>query len=366
MLSASDFDVVVVPDFSSPTGARVFAARTLFFLGSWLENAGAAVRRFPLHLVCIGEPPAGVRRLAERGGAVVHVRDTLRRGKSVTVNKLRGLEIGEGEPGRRTLLVDADVFILGDFSALADEVPTGIAAAPAGSKWVTEAHWQHIYEAFGLSLDAERAPTLAYEFGLLPEGKTLRREHGATTDLRRMLPYHNTGVVLVPRDCGLRELWVDHQTRIRALFEGGDDPLASRTWQGRIAARLRGRRKVPRAVGTCDQAGFASAVQELRGRGVPFRRLPDAYHARRIHSEAGALTLNEMKIYHATGFLRGWDGDRASLAAATEQYVKIWQDSTRAGASRRADPATAETDAGRAGALLRMLQEKYVLPGLED
>ena len=357
------FDVVVVPDFSSPPGARVFAARTLFFLGSWLENAGEAARHFPLHLVCIGEPPAGVRRLAERCGATVHVRETLRQGRSVTINKLRGLEIGEGETGR-TLLVDADVFVLGDFSALADAVPDGIAAAPAGAKWVTEAHWQRIYEAFGLPLSAERAPTLAYELGLVPEKEARRREYGATTDLRRMLPYHNTGVVLVPREGGLRELWADHQTRIRALFEQ-DGGLLTRTWLGRLRTWLRGRPKVPRAVSTCDQAGFASAVQLLRGRGVPFRRLPDPYHARRVHSEAGALTLDDMKIYHAAGFLRGWDGDRAGLPAAVDRYIREWQEYIRLGAPRRARPATAETDAARVETLLRSLLDKYVLPALE-
>ena len=355
-----DFDVVVVPDFSSPTGARVFEARTLFFLGSWLENAGEAARRFPLHLVCIGEPPASVRRLAERCGAAVHVRETLRQGRSVTVNKLRGLELGEGGPGR-TLLVDADVFILGDFSALADEVPAGIAAAPAGAKWVTEAHWQRVYEALGLPLAAtERAPTLPYELGLVPEHESRRREYGATTDLRRMLPYHNTGVVLVPRDCGLRELWTDHQTRIRVLFEPG------RFSVGAWLDRLRGRRRPGplRAVSTCDQAGFSSAVQILRGRGVPFRRLPDAYHARWVHSRAGALTLATTKIYHATGFLRGWDGQGASLGEAVERYVREWQDSIRAGAPRRQAPATAEADAGRVSALLRELGERYVFPVL--
>ncbi len=106
-------------------------------------------------------------------------------------------------------------------------------------------------------------------------------------------------------------------------------------------------------------------MEALRGRGVPFQRLPDVYHARWVHSRAGALTLDAMKIYHATGFLRGWDGDRASLAAAVEHYLRFWQESILAGAPRRAQPATAGADAERAGELVRALGEKYVFPAIE-
>ena len=62
-------DVVTVPDFQGANPA-LFEARTLLFLGSWLENAGSA-REWPLHLACIGEPPESVRRLAERCNAIV-------------------------------------------------------------------------------------------------------------------------------------------------------------------------------------------------------------------------------------------------------------------------------------------------------
>ena len=51
-------DVVTVPDFQWPA-SELFEVRTRLFLGSWLENAGAA-REWPLHLACIGEPPPSV------------------------------------------------------------------------------------------------------------------------------------------------------------------------------------------------------------------------------------------------------------------------------------------------------------------
>lgn len=357
----------MVPDFSSRAGRAVFEARTLFFLGSWLENAGAAARRFPLHLVCIGEPPESVRRLAERGGAAIHVRETLRSGQSVTVNKLRGLELGDGGPGR-TLLVDADVFVLGDFSALAADVPAGIAAAPAGSKWVTEAHWQKIYAELSLPASTERTPALTYELGLVPPDKVLHREHGDTTDLRRVLPYHNTGVLLVPRAGGLRELWAEHHQRVRRLFEPEPETrpngLAARLLNGarRLGTR---RRKISHTVTTCDQAAFASAVEVLRGQGMPFQRLPDPYHARWLHCRAGVLGFDEMKIFHATGFLRGWRGGRRALEASVGEYVRDWQENLRLGAPRRTQPEQAEADAGRAGETMWALYHKYVLPAVE-
>ena len=211
----SGFDVIAVPDFSTPARADVFAARTLFFLASWLENAGRA-KAFPLHLACIGEPPASVRHLASQSGATVHVRAPLGLPGSLTANKLRGLEI----PGRseRILMLDTDVFILGDFSELAAIVPSGLAAAPAGSKWVPEALWQRIYQHLDLPVPAERTPMLRAEYGLLSAAKTLHREFGQTTDLSRMLPYYNSGVFLAPRDCGLREVWADHLVRLAKLF----------------------------------------------------------------------------------------------------------------------------------------------------
>ena len=77
------------------------------------------------------------------------------------------------------------------------------------------------------------------------------------------------------------------------------------------------------------------------------------------------MTFDEARIYHATGFLRGWDGRGASLGEAVERYIREWQESIRAGAPRRAQPATAETDAERVSTLLRTLGERYVFPTME-
>ena len=186
--STPALQVVAVPDFSSPERARVFEARTLLFLGSWLERAGQA-RSFPLRLACIGSVPSSVQRLAEHCGATVEVYPPLGLTGSLTANKLRGLEVA-GQPGQ-LLMLDTDVFILGDFSPLAAEIPAGLAAAPAGSKWVPEALWQRIYQHLDLPTPEERTAMPRVEYGLLPASRTLHEEFGQTTDLARMLPYYN-------------------------------------------------------------------------------------------------------------------------------------------------------------------------------
>src|ERR1051325_3921722 len=85
------FDVVIVPDFSGKR-ARAFEARTLLFLASWIEFAGRA-RGFPLHVACIGEPPASVRWLVDRCGALISVHEPVGDGLRGSANKLRGLEV---------------------------------------------------------------------------------------------------------------------------------------------------------------------------------------------------------------------------------------------------------------------------------
>ncbi len=368
--------MVAVPDFSTPARSVVFEARTLFFLASWLENAGAA-RALPLHLACIGEPPSSVRRLAERCGARVRVCELMSLAGSLTANKLRGLETPvEFE---RLLMLDTDVFILGDFSTLVTEVPLGIAAAPVGSKWVPEALWQRIYRQLEMPLPEERAPMLQVECGLQTAAQARHQEFGQTTDLTQMLPHYNSGVILAPYACGLRELWADHLVRIAELFtpelvqrelretSASRGPLwrkvsrtARKSWE-RFTTR---RAKYPRSVRACDQASLSTAIQLLRARGVPFHRLSDAYHARSLHCQAGRLRLDDMKIYHATGFLRPEKRGSWNLDHVVEQGIRHWQESFRAGARFREHPAEAEEDARRAGDFVRRLHREYVRPAL--
>src|SRR4051812_20961260 len=94
-------DIITVPDFSN--GNYLFVARTLFFLSSYME--WEKKKPHTLHLVCIGDPPKVVEKMARQAGALIHTRPPM--DGAGFLNKLRGLEI----PGHhnRYLLLDTDI-----------------------------------------------------------------------------------------------------------------------------------------------------------------------------------------------------------------------------------------------------------------
>ncbi len=207
------FDVVIVPDFLGRS-APVFEARTLFFLASWLENAGRA-REFPLHLACIGEPPPAVRYLTSRCDAAISVHQPVEAGSSL--NKLRGLEIQGRE--ERVLLLDVDIIVCGDFSRLG-EIGHCIAASPAGKPRVPERYWERIYRALGLERPSERIACILGELNCPP--LKVVDYPGQNSALHAMTPYYNSGVIFVPWEADLRRLWEEHLRTISALFSQED------------------------------------------------------------------------------------------------------------------------------------------------
>ncbi len=293
---ASPFDVVIVPDFSG-RAALLFEARTLFFLASWSEHAGAA-RSFPLHVACIGEPPASVRDAAVRYGAELSVYQPVGIG-SVMSNKLRGLEVG-ARTGQ-ILLVDVDVLVLGDISGLS-QLAGVVAASPIGKPPLRMRHWRRIYEIVGMDVPTERISSM---FGDLLDPE---REHLRTPEqnerLRKMVPMFHGGVVFAPSNAGLRAAW---EATYRAIAEQfvPDDPRWA--WIGRG-----------------DEAALATAVEKLKRRGVPFALLPDVYHTQWPHVW-GRYRWGEPKMFHAMGFLRGADEqmlEPAALARAIRSYCE--------------------------------------------
>jgi len=277
---AEPFDVVTVADFSGKS-AHVFEARSLLFLASWLGNAGQA-RDYPLHLVCIGEPPDNVRTLARKAGARLTVHEPLVIGQIKTANKLRGFEV-KGET-RRVLLLDTDIVFLGDLSPLA-ELSDVIAAAPSGYRKMPEAVWERIYPALGLEAPKDRMHSLWRELGMPPPPKKKKGEfESETEDPGGGRPYFNGGVVFAPWNSDLGTVWAGSMQHIAQLFQPGE-----RGWEG---------------VHVSDQAALALAIERLKARGFEFRRLPDAFHARWQHLYSGSLMPDEMKIFHATAIMR--------------------------------------------------------------
>lgn len=334
------FDVVVVPDFSGPRAAA-FAARTLFFLASWLEGAGPRRDGFPLHVASIGEPPASVRWLGERAGAAFHVFPPLALDVLGTTNKLRGLEVVPRTG--RTLLVDADVLVLGPLDALADQVPAGsLAAAPAGHPRVPAEGWRAIYAHLGLSAPTERRLSARAAHGLEPA------ERG------EMFPFFNSGVLLVPDGGGIRQTWEDD---LRRIADSG----------------LVGTAHLPKAAAD-DMTGLAPAVHRWRLAGGSFTGLPEAFHTRPLHFQAGTIRLADVRLFHAVSFLREVTA-RGDVAAAVEAYAARWREWIAAGGERRgvfagtprglwAARRQARQEGRRATETLRTLWRDHVVPAL--
>lgn len=293
------FDVITVPDFSGKDN-RVFEARTLVFLASWLENA-AASRAFPLHLACIGEPPASVRRLAGRCNARITIHEPLRlRHDHHVGNKFRGLEI---EPETdRFLLLDVDIAILSDLTPLA-AFDDCVAACPDDAPNVAAADWETIYAAFGLVLPRMIRP-LVCELDLPRHPQRLMGFEAGDGQVEAMLPYYNGGVVFAPWACGLRERWQANILRIASLY---DERRETRKW-----------------IHHSDQAALAVTIEMLAAEGWPFRRLPDAFNARWQHLYAGRPDLGDIAVMHCCWNFLSAIGPgpvtAGTLTAALEQF----------------------------------------------
>jgi hypothetical protein len=275
-LSGAALDVVLVPDFAGP-GRRIFEARTLLFLGSWLEQRGAS-RDWPLHLACIGDPPSGVAALAERCGARVSIHPELSLRGQRYLNKLRGLEV-ESATGQ-ILLLDADTVVLGDLAPACAGLQ-GFAALDAATNRIPCALWEELYALAGTEPPETRVlPLIAQLQDELPPS-VMRQP------FREPIPAHyNTGVLLVPADCRLREHWEriarllderytgvdeqhDHIVRndqpslavaAALLRDDGVDPLRE--------VELYRRSQVPRLY---PESGLQRLGRRLRGRAHPAR-----------------------------------------------------------------------------------------------
>jgi hypothetical protein len=330
----SALDVVVVPDFRG-SGARLFEARTLLFLGSWLEHAGAS-RDWPLHLACIGEPPERVRALAARAGARVSLHDELDP-EARYLNKLRGLEV-RSETGR-ILLLDADTVVLRDLSpalALGD----CFAALLVATNRIPVAQWEQIYASAGAKLPAERAlPLIAQLADRLP-GSVMREP------FREPVPPHwNSGVLLVPAGSRLRAHW-ERAARV-------------------LAERFAGEEAVTRN----DQPSLAVAGALLREEGVACRPLPYALHGLDLFYAAGVLRFEDTCIYHAKTFFRRAKGEPLDPLRECDlywrhQFPRLYPESRPARAWRRLTGRPHPRAADSAAALcarLRELTERWVV-----
>ena len=332
-------DAVIVPDFTTEFPA-VFEARALFFLASWLELFGEiGAGAINPHLACIGEPPESVRRLAARAGAGISVHAPVAGLWGGFANKLRGLEApGSGE---RRLLLDADVLVLCGLEGL-DEIGADFAAAAAGKPQVPLDLWRQIYATLELPLPTERMASVRGRLGLGVDS-VFNPYEGQSDETVAMLPYYNSGVVLARRDRGLREQWEDHLRRIAAMA-ASDEMFAP------FHAVIYG-----------DQVALATSLQALRARGRTFEGLPDEFNARLVHFRAGAMQWEQVRLFHATGFLKGLR-ERADLPTAVKKYACRWAEAMAEGEVARGE---ARGSCEQPGRFLQRLWERWVQPEWE-
>ncbi len=320
------FDVVVVPDFAGSL-ARTFEARTLLFLGSWLENAGAA-QAYPLHVACIGEPPPSVRAMAGRCQAALTIHEPIRANQGRNANKLRGLEI----PGRTpfVLLLDADIVVLADPSELG-QLGRVIAVAPAKRPKIPEAHWARMFAARGVEPPVHR---VIDALG------------------RPRQPYYNSGVVYLPWDCGLRQSWEQDMHAIADLFPASD--------------------RVARKASQRDQLGLAVALERLRAHGIPVVPLPRGFNVLWDDLRKGLATSDDVALFHAMRVFRrdrGWLAHRHGLRHSRAESFRISLRKMRwawIAGERLRNPARALWHVYRTGLRMQRIWTRQVDPVLRD
>lgn len=266
-------DVVVVADFETASSPR-FELHSFLFLAAWMTHQGAS-RAWPLHFACIGEPPRSVRLLADRAGASITVHPPLVFNALRTSNKLRAFDVRPLTP--RLLLLDADVLVLDDLAPLVSTVGDGIGVGEATVNHLSEHTWQQIYRAVGIPYPGPTGtcwcadPALASLRGL-PEEQVAR--------CRRMPPFFNSGVVVVPWALDLGTRWRSHLERTTAHFDASPDLWAD---PGRLPD---------------DEHALATAVEQMRRDGVPVVTIPWRYHARPLLFRAGAVRRQDVALFH--------------------------------------------------------------------
>lgn len=269
------FDVVIVPDFSGR--ARVtFEARTLYFLASWIEFSGKS-SQFPLQIACIGEPPATVRELARRANARISLHEPMTKRLGVFANKLRGFEAPIET--NRLLLLDVDIFILGDLSPLAELVPVdALSAAHSHSAIILGEMWEELYARLGIEPPAKTMP----DFHIALHDNAITPAQGA------LYPSWSSGAVLAPKDSDLHDLWLEH---LGVLAE----------YRARWTEKL-----TPMNMLVGDEPALQTAMRVLELRGERIVVMPDPYHGKWRHLYRRAPKLDEFALFHmSSSFAKG-------------------------------------------------------------
>ena len=286
-MTNTGFDVVIVSDFSEAVSRR-FEIMTLYFLASWLEYAGPS-RDLPLHIACIGAPPANVLELANQCGAQISIYPSYEFGGFA--NKLRGFEINRQTD--HILLLDSDMLVLSDITPLKDLIGENCisAAAANGPCVVPPKDWKEIHDMLGIDYPDENLQPLNLKLD------TFQCE--PYRDRTELPPFYNGGIVYAPWQSALGTIWRDHLIQISKVAK--------------------------RKAKISNQPSLATAITKLKSSGYSFKLLPDEYHTRWQHIAAGVMTCSDIRLLHTIGFGR-WDARNNDNTARDE--IEIYLENT--------------------------------------
>lgn len=348
MAPDKSFDIVIAPDFTTDANI-IYEVRTLFFMASLLEFGGKS-RHFPLHIACIGEPPASVVRMAEIYGAEITLHEPQPPVIRGFPNKLRGFEI-QGKTGK-VLLIDVDVIVLKDLTAMITKLPEdAICLARASRPMVKEKYWEAIYEGIGMAPPETRVSSLCGELGVYVYDEFTKAE------MARTFPYYCGGLVFTPWKYKLKDIWETHIREIKMFIKSKEN--VSDGWNH--VNRFR----------TCDQTGLATSVEYLKRRGAKMQRLPDIYHGLWQLMYSRKVKLDDMYLFHMIGFLWGLEsveeispeGIRNYQRSLFRRFNKAWRQSS-SGFSKVGELFTrflpAAVDVYKTGKILHHLYDKHV------
>ncbi len=275
---------------NNPLRTLVMAANTLLLAASHKQQELA---RHPLMITAVSpRRTVLLRRLEEFGATIIEAPEPHALFEySGTYNKLLALR-GQ-DAGESALLLDNDIVLLGDLSAVEHDLCEYTMAGYADRELADAKTREEIASALGLSmLDGQ----------WMPWRDRYENQAAGKPPVNASKLYFNSGVVSSPAAADLHNVWDRHSRLICKHF-------------GAQHADQRQRH----AFGS-DQLSFATAVTEINR----FKLLPEAYNYRAFNFMRGDLKAAEIRIVHQVGISRYMkmleNDERMSLSRTVQAY----------------------------------------------
>jgi lipopolysaccharide biosynthesis glycosyltransferase len=267
-------DLVLVPDFTTDK-SYVFEWQLFFFLSSLVEFGGEGAN-FPVHVVCIGEPPKWLPNFGAFLDLEIYTRAATEKGGFH--NKLLGFDI---EPKcSQGLLLDTDIIVLSKLNALPSILNGGhIAAARANGHHLTEVQWIELYQYLGIE-----APPANNHYLLVNEKLGISAN---AQNKEISFKYFNSGIVLFDWSSEFTTRWSNHLVEY--------DKFVSTHYSNTGGAER---------FLVSNQPAFATAIQQLENEGSKFVELEDKYHTRWQQLAANFIDVNSVVLFHTVGLFK--------------------------------------------------------------